>query len=170
MEYYVKNMVRRAQTRTARHRMAGRARWTQRILNNKVRLNRGKFYPISFDQLLEHWDELKDKQEKGLISVRIGHPRGPKYAFDAKEDGSQAQPETPEVPNDEPKDEEKAEEAGEGSVEAADSSDQEQPSGQEPDLDRMNKAQLVAFAAEKLGEAPGVLDRMTKAEIKELLS
>lgn len=170
MEYYVKNMVRRVQTRTARHRMAGRARWTQRILNNKVRLTRGKFYPISFDQLMKHWDELKEKQEKGLIVVLVGSPRGQKYAFETKEEAVQTQPETPEVPNDESKDEEASEEAGEESVEASAAPESEESAGQPPDLDKMNKGQLVAYAAEKLGEPPGVLERMTKAEIKELLS
>lgn len=170
MEYYVRNMVRRAQTRTARHRMAGRARWTQRILNNKVRLTRGKFHPISADQLMKHWDELKEKQENGLIAVLVGSPRGQKYAFETKGGVVQSQPETPEVPNDEPKDEEAVEEAGAEPVEAADSPEQERTAGQEPDLDKMNKAQLVAFAAETLGEAPGVLERMTKAEIRELLA
>jgi hypothetical protein len=150
--------------------MAGRARWTQRILNNKVRLVRGKFHPISFDQLMKHWDELKAKQEQGLIVVLMGSPRGKKYHFEVKEGAVQAQPETPEVPDDEPEDEEEAEEAGAEQVEAADAPDSEQPAGQGPDLDKMNKSQLVAYAAEKLGEAPGVLERMTKAEIKELLA
>lgn len=163
--YYVKNMVRRAQTRAARHRMAGRASFTQRILDNRVRLSRGKFHQISKEQLEKYWDELNKKQNDGLIRVCVGHPKGPAFGFGERG----ASPAPVEVKDDDSKDEEEAAAAPAEEVEDTSSEEGVGPEG-EPDLDKMRKSDLIKYASKVLGEEEGVLERMTKSEIKELLS
>lgn len=160
VKYYVKNMVRRVQTRTARHLMAGRAKFTQRILGNRIRLVRGKFHPITEEQLKQCWEELKSKYNKGLIAVHEGAPSGPVFKFDKKEHVQEAK-------DDEPKNEEKVEQAPKAEVESTKPQQTSEMSAE--DIDKMKKSDLVEYASKLLGEDPGVLERMTKNEIKELI-
>lgn len=177
MKFVITNEVRRPQTRVHRATAPTRARSTQRICGNQFRLVRGKNRPgISIDRAMleEHWDELWDKQEQGLIAVHVGSFNGPLFNFGEKapEESKSA---APEVTDDEPEDEKSTEDDPEEETEEAEESSKEEepeedvtPEPEKP-VERMNKVELVAHAAAVLGEEEDDLEPLTKKQIIERL-
>lgn len=167
MSLFICNTVRRQHTRRKRMATGFRHRFKQIICNGKIRLVRNRPVPLSEELLEKHLEELRGLQEAGVIEIRIDGHNGPVYDF-----GS---PPPKEVKDDEPKDEEEAADApeeemdAEPELEAEDESDDELEEEEEVDIDRMRKAELVEYAAGRLDEDPAELEKLTMAEIKEML-
>lgn len=150
MQYFITNEVRRQSTRIARAMAPTRAKFTQRICGNTLRLVRGRNRGIAISEevLLKYQDELHEKQKKGLIAVRTGSLTGPLVEFSEftpppqqKEAPKEAVPLPAEVST--------------------------QPAEKSPD--KMNKAELIEYASVVLGESSADLEVLTKRQIMERL-
>lgn len=150
MQYFITNEVRRQSTRIARAMAPTRAKFTQRICGNTLRLVRGRNRGIAITEelLLKYQDELHEKQKKGLIAVRTGSFSGPLVEFSKlaspiqKEEAPKEEVSIPE----------------EVSTQSAEKSP-----------DKMNKAELIEYASVVLGESSEDLEVLTKRQIMERL-
>jgi len=139
-----------------------RHRFKQIICNGKLRLVRNRPVPLSEELLEKHYEELRGLQEAGVLEIRVDGHNGPVYDF-----GS---PPPKETKDDEPKDAEEAPDAPEEEMDAEPELEAEDESEEEEvDIDRLRKAELVEYAAERLDEDPAELEKLTMAEIKEML-
>jgi len=159
--YIVKNMSRDVRARTSRVLSPGRGGTIQRICGGHIRLGRGDSVVLGEDQLKANYDELARLQNRGVIEVRYGSRKGPLVAFKDYEH----QPEVKILKAEEPV--AVPEEAVEGNVELVIETEESEP---EKPLDKMNKQELIFYAAEVLGEKPEELELLTKKQILEKLS
>lgn len=145
---YGKPKARKAwQQAPLRHRMK------THIFNGTVRLGRRPI-PISEEHASKFAEELDELIAQGIIELREGGPDGRVFAsFEdvASEAGEEEEPE---------EDEEEEEEEEE---------DEEEVEPDKP-IERMNKAELVAYAMTVTEAEESELEGMTKRQIMELLS
>jgi len=160
--YVVRNMSRDIRARTSRVLSPGRGGTIQRICGGRIRLGRGDSVVLGEDQLKANYDELARLQSRGVIEVRYGSRKGPLVAFkdydhQPEVEISKAESIPPPIP----------EETANGNVELVIETEETEP---EKPLDKMNKQELILYAAEVLGEKPEELELLTKKQILEKLS
>ena len=154
MQYFVTNEVRRQSTRTIRAKAPTRARFTQRICGNSLRLVRGKNRGtvITDEQLDKYWEELKSKQDQGLIAVHENTITGPLVDFDKHPPVKTEKEEEVTTQND-----------------VVTESAQIEATSPEKAPDKMNKGELIEYASQVLSEDVGELENLTKRQILERL-
>lgn len=179
--YTIKNTATSVRTRTMRALAPGRMGSVQRICGGSIRLGRGDFTAISDNQLRTFYNELALMQSRGQIEVREGGLRGPLVDFTLTKPMTPP-PDVKEKLNDQAESEDAAEEiqdsagtAGEQEHDVEVDIELDSPAASEPSepdkpIDRMNKSELIAYAAEVLGESEADLEVLTKKQIMEKLS
>lgn len=159
--YCIKNTSKSVRTRTIRASTAGVRGSVQRVCGGSIRLGRGDHTHISEEQLNKHYGELMLKQSQGLIEIRLGGHTGPVVkAVPAQEVATAVERvlSTPTVvPTPAP---------------VLEVTDDAEVSIEEPEkpIEKMTKQELIAYAAEVLGERESDLELLTKRQLLEKLS
>jgi len=140
-----------------------------------VRLVRGRpcQTPLTGAQIRAHFNELREKQNAGLVEVHVGSPEGPLYNFGDVDEMSPPQaapekePEAQELEKEFESEEEEEEEEGEDTTEE---STVDETLMEKPNYASMKKSELVAHVAELTGDDPATLQRLTRNQLLEVLS
>ncbi len=159
--YIVKNMSRDIRARTSRVLSPGRGGTIQRICGGRIRLGRGDSAVLGEDQLKANYDELARLQNRGVIEVRFGSRKGPLVSFKDYDHQPEVEVAKTESSTPPPTSEETVDDNVLIEIEET---EPEKP------LDKMNKQELILYAAEVLGEKPEELELLTKKQILEKLS
>ena len=167
--YVVNNMSRNIRSRTSRATSPGRGGTIQRVCAGSIRLCRGDSVAISEDRLKFHYDELARLQNRGVIEVRYGSRKGPLVAF--KDFDHQPTVEVSKIEEEILLCEiEEIKETSNGNVEFVIETEAEAILEPDKPIDKMNKQELISYAAEVLGEKTEELELLTKKQILEKLS
>jgi len=178
--YVIRNTSKKVHTRTTRAMTPGRKSAVQRVCGGKVRLSRGDSVVITEDQFRTHYVELAQACARGLIEVHEGAFNGPVVKFNGAPPAGTPQEEPEEVVIDvqpepstqEVQDPASAAEPVEDDEVSVELEAEPQLARPEPDkpLDKMNKAELIEYASEVLGERQEDLELLTKRQILEKIS
>jgi hypothetical protein len=136
-------------------------------------LCRGDSVAISEDRLKFHYDELARLQNRGVIEVRYGSRKGPLVAFKDFEHQPAIEVSKVEdliVENILLCEIEEIKETSNGNVEFVIETEAEAILEPDKPIDKMNKQELISYAAEVLGERTEELELLTKKQILEKLS
>ena len=185
---YLVSMVRSVHTRTKRASAAERTHLRQFACDGSIRLVRSRYQPLSEAWFTKYYDELWKLQESGRVEIRIGSPEGPAYKFGEKNNESEQIIESESSSNDGSE----GKESSEGDIESSETSEselieesedvdlEEEEEEEEEDeeeegvevsdtpekpVDKMNKAELIEYAAATLDINENDLEGLTKRQI-----